>query len=63
MNTQYNITEYAGQDTSGFEYIGVSDKTMETLTDIEVQVAELRRRYGDQARIWLYNPKEASARV
>lgn len=39
--------DYDGQDTSDFDYIGVAGKSPQKITDIDTQIKELERRFGD----------------
>jgi hypothetical protein len=55
--------EYGGQSTEGFTHIGVEDESSITeITDIEMQVNELHRLYGELASVRIYakeRPKSA----
>lgn len=49
---------YDDQDSKDFDYIGVPDKVIEPVTDIEAQAAEFRRLYGENVDIFVYRKNE-----
>lgn len=40
--------DYDGQDTTGYDYIGVVGQEPERITDVDAQVAEFERKYGNR---------------
>ena len=52
--------DYDGQDTDGFDLIGAEGEEPVPITDVESQINEFRRIYGN-CRVYIYkkNPTDA----
>ena len=57
MTDDLYFEDYVGQDTTGFEYIGVIGKDPVPLTDAEEQVKEFIRLFGDSL-VRIYKHRE-----
>lgn len=45
---------YDDQDSADFDYIGVPDKVVEPIGNMEAQAAEFRRLFGENIEIFVY---------
>ena len=58
LQEKWFFEDFVGQDTSNFDYVGVCNKEPEKITNIDAQVKELHRKYGNSTLIRVYNSRE-----
>ncbi len=58
VNTNMYWETYDDQKTDDFDFIGVDAENLLPLTDIDDQVAELRRLYGSRTSIYVFKKRE-----